>query len=79
MINQTQILKRWQELPWPEIRLKANKHLPQFVLLMLIILLTQTFAELTWALISPDNNSVVSITNRKSSERACDDNQQTSK
>lgn len=47
-MNTTQIINYWQTLPWNEIKLKANTHLPKLVFIALIILLTQTFASLTW-------------------------------
>ena len=56
-MNKTQITTYWQELPWTEIKLKANKHLPKFVFIVLIILITQTFAELTWEIFTPAEKS----------------------
>lgn len=56
-MNKTQITTYWQELPWNEIKLKANKHLPRFVFILLIILITQTFAELTWEIFTPAEKS----------------------
>ena len=56
-MNKTQITTYWQELPWTEIKLKANKHLPRFVFILLIILITQTFAELTWEIFTPAEKS----------------------
>lgn len=52
-MNTTQIINYWQTLPWNEIKLKANTHLPKLVFIALIILLTQTFASLTWEFFSP--------------------------
>lgn len=52
-MNTTQIINYWQALPWNEIKLKANTHLPKFVFIVLIILLTQTFAVMTWEFFSP--------------------------
>ena len=56
-MNKTQITAYWQELPWNEIKLKANKHLPKFVFIVLIILIVQTFAELTWEIFTPAEKS----------------------
>ena len=46
-------LAYWQNLPWNEIRFKANKYLPKLTFIALVILLTQTFAELTWDIFTP--------------------------
>lgn len=56
-MNKTQITTYWQELPWNEIKLKANKHLPKFVFILFIILVIQTFAELTWEIFTPSEKS----------------------
>ena len=48
-----QLTAYWQDLPWNAIKLKANKHLPKFIFVVLIILITQTFAELTWRFFIP--------------------------
>ena len=56
-MNKTQITTYWQELPWNEIKLKANKHLPKFVFILFIILIIQTFAELTWEIFTPSEKS----------------------
>lgn len=52
-------VKRWQDLPWNTIKLKANLYLPKFVVLLFVILLVQTAAELTWKLISPQSSSEI--------------------
>lgn len=52
-MDRTQITNYWQGLPWAEIKLKANKILPKFIFVLLIVLITQTFAELTWTLFTP--------------------------
>lgn len=52
-MNKTQIMNYWQELPWNEIKLKANKHLPKFIVVVFVVLITQTFAELTWSFFTP--------------------------
>lgn len=64
-MNKTQIISRWQKLPWNDIKLKSNKYLPKFVFVVLIILLTQTFAELTWTFFAPNQASVLSNTKRQ--------------
>lgn len=48
-MNKTQITTYWQAMPWGEIKLKVNKHLPKFVFIVLVLLIAQTFAELTWS------------------------------
>jgi general secretion pathway protein C len=57
-MNKAQITMYWQELPWNEIKLKAIKILPKFVFIVLIILLAQTFAKLTWNLFIPAQKMV---------------------
>ena len=57
-MKKSQILTYWQELPWNEIKLNAHKYLPKFVFVLLIVMLTQTFAKLTWAFFSPVQASV---------------------
>lgn len=55
-MDKAQITQYWQDLPWNEIKLNANKHLPTFVFIVLIILLTQTLAELTWQLFTDEQD-----------------------
>ena len=62
-------LAYWQGLPWNDIKLKANKHLPKFIFIVLIILLTQTFAELTWNLFTPSQNTSSSQSMNNSNSR----------
>lgn len=57
-MSKSQLLLYWQELPWNEIKRKANKHLPKLVFVLLIVMLTQTLAELTWAFFTPAQTSV---------------------
>jgi len=52
-MDKTQLITLWHEMPWNEIKLKANKHLPKFVFIVLIILVVQLVAELTWRFFSP--------------------------
>jgi len=52
-MNKMEIIASWQELPWNEIKRKANEHLPKFIFVLLVILLTQTLAELTWSFFTP--------------------------
>ena len=63
-MDKAQITQHWQDLPWNEIKLNANKHLPKFVFVVLIILLTQTLAELTWQLFTDEQE--ISASNAKS-------------
>lgn len=57
-MDKTQILTYWQGLPWNEIKLNANKYLPKFVFILLVLLITQTLAELTWEFFIPEQKSV---------------------
>ena len=52
-MDKAQITNYWHELPWNEIKLKANKHLPKFIVVVFVVLITQTFADLTWSLFTP--------------------------
>lgn len=63
-MNTTQIINYWQALPWNEIKLKANTHLPKFVFIVLIILLTQTFAVMTWEFFSPTQEVASQASNK---------------
>lgn len=62
-MNKAQITTYIQELPWKEIRLNANKYLPKLVLLILILLLVQTAAEITWKLVTPAEETSFKTTN----------------
>ena len=62
IMNRTEITHYWQSLPWNEIKLKANKNLPKFVFVVLVVLLAQTFAELTWTFFTPSEESISSRT-----------------
>ena len=53
-MDRAQITNYWQDLPWNEIKLKANKHLPKFIVVVFVVLITHTFAELTWSFFTPD-------------------------
>ena len=57
-MNKTQITTYWQAMPWGEIKLKVNKHLPKFVFIVLVLLIVQTFAELTWSFFSPTQETI---------------------
>ncbi len=57
-MDKTQIITYWQDLPWTEIKLNTNKYLPKFIFILLLLLITQTLAELTWALFTPQQKSV---------------------
>lgn len=56
-MNKTEIITYWQGLPWNEIKLKAIKNLPKFTFIVLIILLVQIFAELTWDFFTPSQEA----------------------
>jgi len=56
-MNKSQVITYWQSLPWNDIKFKANKFLPKFIFIILIILITQTLAELTWSFFSPEQES----------------------
>lgn len=57
-MDKLQITTNWQDLPWNDIKLKANKHLPKFVFIVLVILITQTLAELTWTFFTHEQETV---------------------
>lgn len=57
-MNKTQITAYWQNLPWNEIKQTANKFLPKFIFVVLVILIVQTFAELTWEFIAPSQKTI---------------------
>ena len=57
-MDKAQLISYWHELPWSEIKLKANKVLPKFIFILLIVLITQTFAEMTWRFFTPEQESV---------------------
>lgn len=57
-MNKPELTAYWQALPWTAIKVKANKHLPKLILILLIILITQTFAELTWQIFTPAEKHV---------------------
>ena len=47
-MNRVQLITYWQNMPWNEIKLNANKYLPKFIFILLIVLITKSFAEMTW-------------------------------
>ena len=57
-MDKAQIITYWQGLPWNEIKLKSNKYLPKFVFVLLIVLIIQTLAELTWQIFTPEQNTI---------------------
>ena len=61
-MNKAHLITHWQELPWSEIKLKANKHLPTLIFIFLIILVTQLLAELTWSIFEPEQDSASIVT-----------------
>ena len=60
-MDKTQLITLWHDMPWNEIKLKANKYLPKFVFIVLIILVAQLVAELTWRFFTPTLESVSSL------------------
>lgn len=52
-MNKARLVTYWQNMPWNMIKLHASKHLPEFIFVVLLLLLAQTFAELTWAYLTP--------------------------
>ena len=68
-MDRTQIMNYWQELPWNEIKLKANKHLPKFIIVVFVVLITQTFAELTWSFFTPSQEIESANTQTKNQAR----------
>ena len=68
-MNTEKLITSWQILPWQRVRQVANKVLPKLFLIIVLLLLAQTFAELTWSLFDYKQTQVV-ITNPKSSVAA---------
>ena len=62
-MDKVHVTRYWQDLPWNEIKLNANKHLPKLVFIVLVILITQSFAKLTWQLFS-DEQEISPITSK---------------
>ena len=54
-MNQKQLTNYWLGLPWAEIKLKVFKHMPKFVVILLILLISQSLAKLTWNIFTPEN------------------------
>lgn len=52
-MDKTQLITVWQDMPWNDIKLKANKVLPKFIVVVLIILIAKSFADLTWFFFTP--------------------------
>lgn len=57
-MDKTQVINYWQGLPWTDIKLKANTLLPKLIFVVLILMITQTLAQLTWSFFTPDHESV---------------------
>ena len=57
-MDKTQLITVWQEMPWNDIKLKANKVLPKFVFVVIVILIAKSFAELTWEFFTPAQEAV---------------------
>ena len=60
-MDKTQLTTYWQSLPWNEIKLKANTVLPKLVVVLLVILIAQTFAKLTWRYFEPVNETTSTV------------------
>ena len=60
MISKAHILSSWQDLPWHNIKQKSSHYLPKLVVVIFVILLVQTFAQLSWKLFSVDHKAVAS-------------------
>lgn len=58
-MNKAQIIKSYREFPWSEVKLKVHHYLPRLVFIVLVILLAQTFAELTWKLFSDEQDKAI--------------------
>ncbi len=52
-MDKAQLITYWHNLPWNEIKLKANKVLPRFIFILLLVLIIQLFAEMTWRVFAP--------------------------
>lgn len=62
-MNKADLISQWQALPWNRIKLKANHYLPRIALVVLLLLIAQTFADLTWETLTPVNNPVENQSN----------------
>ena len=60
MLEKSQIITYWHGLPWKDIRFKSNRYLPKVIFLLFSILLIQTFAELTWKVLTPEESNKAS-------------------
>lgn len=56
-MNHKQLTQHWHDLPWNEIKLKANQHMPKFVVILLILLITQSLAKLTWSIFTQEEET----------------------
>lgn len=64
-MDKVQIINYWQALPWTEIKLKANTFLPKLIFVVLILMITQTLAQLTWSFFTPAADSVSNKVNNQ--------------
>ncbi len=69
-MDMTHISAFWYKLPRKDIQLKANKYLPRIIFAVLLLLLIQTFAELTWRIFTPAEKIVLSVNNKTASLNA---------
>ena len=64
-MDKAQLITYWHNLPWNEIKQKANKYLPRLIFILLIILTTKLFAEITWRAFAPAQEYVSSKVKNK--------------
>ena len=57
-MSRPHLLNSWHDLPWPDIRQRLNILLPKFVLALLVVMLAQTCAELTWKIFAVSDVTV---------------------
>ena len=60
-MDKVQIINYWQGLPWNDIQQKSIKILPKFLVVLLVILITQTLAELTWSFFTPSQGDSITL------------------
>jgi len=63
-MDMTHITSYWHKLLRKEIQLKANMYLPKIIFALLLLLLIQTLADLTWRIFTPAQKMALSVKNQ---------------
>jgi len=61
------LIDTWRSLPWNVIAVNANKFAPKLVFIILLVLLVQSFAELTWSFFEDKEKEAVTTNNQRPS------------